>query len=59
VLLKVFDATGRLVATLIDKNILAGEHTVTFDASGIASGTYFVSLQAGDYRASKKMTVVK
>ena len=46
--LQVFDVTGRVVATLATGQRTAGEHTETFDASGLASGFYIVQLRAGD-----------
>jgi len=57
--LKVFDAMGRLVSTLIDKHMDAGEHILTFDGSSLASGNYFVSLKADGVRLSRKMALVK
>jgi endo-1,4-beta-xylanase len=47
VTLKVFDVTGRLVATLVSSLQVAGEHEVLFDASGLASGVYLYRLSAG------------
>ncbi|MBS1262698.1 MAG: hypothetical protein MAG453_02060 [Calditrichaeota bacterium] len=38
----VFDVTGRRVATLADGLYPAGRHTLTFDASALASGLYFI-----------------
>jgi len=57
--LSIYDATGRLVKTLVDGNIEAGEHKLTFDGSALASGTYFLSMKADGYRSSKKMVLVK
>jgi hypothetical protein len=57
--LKVYDTTGRLVATLVDGQQEAGIHEVTFDGSKLASGVYIYSLTAGDYRAAGKMVLLK
>ena len=57
--LNIYDVTGRLVKTLVDGHVTAGEYKVSFDGSSLASGTYFVSLKAGDYQVSKKMTLIK
>jgi hypothetical protein len=57
--LQVFDVLGRRVATLVDDAREAGSYSVTFDASGLASGTYIYRLTAGEFRAVKKMMVVR
>ncbi|WP_185957136.1 T9SS type A sorting domain-containing protein [Gracilimonas mengyeensis] len=57
--LKVFDMLGREVATLVNEVKASGEHMISFDASGLTSGTYFYRLSAGDFTNVKKMTVLK
>ncbi len=58
--LKVFDALGQEVLTLIDgQSMKAGSYNVRFNASGLASGTYIYRLKAGDYVSSKKMILLK
>jgi len=60
VTLKVFDIRGREVTTLVNKNEIAGRHTVTFDASEFASGVYFYQLTTNDNQALvKKMMLIK
>jgi len=59
VTLKVYDVLGREVATLINKELNAGRHELTFDASGINSGVYFYQLKTGNYVQVKKMTLIK
>ena len=41
--LVVHDMLGRTVATLVDGTLDAGVRTIQFDASGLASGTYFAT----------------
>jgi len=41
VTLKLYDLTGREVATLVDQFQTAGEFTVTFNAAGLSTGIYF------------------
>lgn len=48
--LSIFDALGRHVRTLVDRVVAPGRHDVTFDATGLSSGTYFYRLQAADGR---------
>jgi hypothetical protein len=57
--LKVYDTAGRLVTTLVDGWRQAGEHEVTFDGSGLASGVYVYALQTDGYRSCGKMTLLK
>lgn len=62
--LDVFNITGQRVMTLLDTDMPAGQHVVTWDgedASGnpVASGVYLYRLQAGAFRESKKMVLMK
>ncbi len=57
--LRVFDVTGRLVATLIDESLAAGVHRANFDAARLASGVYFYRLEAAKYSMTRKMVVLK
>ncbi|MCC6475607.1 T9SS type A sorting domain-containing protein [bacterium] len=59
VTLKVFDMTGREVATLLNGYQNAGSHSVAFDGSSLASGTYLYTLKAGDFQLSRTMVLVK
>ncbi|RMF68223.1 MAG: T9SS C-terminal target domain-containing protein [Calditrichaeota bacterium] len=57
--LKVYDVTGREVATLVKGKVTAGEHEVTWDAADLASGLYIYRLRAGQFRASRKLLLLK
>jgi hypothetical protein len=57
--LKVYDISGSLVSTLVDGWRKAGTHQVAFDGSKLASGLYFVRMQAGNFTAVRKMALVK
>ena len=59
VLLEVYDLAGRRVATLVNQNQQSGAYIVPFDGSGLASGVYFVRLQAGSYINIQKLTLIK
>ncbi len=62
---KVYDVSGRLVKTLINDQLLPqGVHEITWDGTSssgaaVASGTYLYSLEYGNFRQSKTMTLVK
>jgi hypothetical protein len=57
--LKIYDVMGREVAELVNGRQLAGVYNVNFDASSLASGTYFYKLTAGDFVSVKKMVLLK
>ncbi|HEX7343567.1 MAG TPA: T9SS type A sorting domain-containing protein, partial [bacterium] len=57
--LSVYNVTGREVATLVNGWRDAGNHEVTFDATGLASGLYVYQLTAGDFHAIGKMMLLK
>ena len=59
VTLSVYDPLGRRVATLVEGEEQAGEHSVWFDAGRLASGVYFYRLQAGAYVRTLRLVVVK
>ena len=47
VVLRIHDALGREVTTLVDRVLEAGSHAFTFEAPGLPAGVYFVRLQSG------------
>jgi hypothetical protein len=57
--LTVYDMLGREVAVLVNGSMPAGAHSVTFDASGLSSGTYIYRLEAGGQVLTRRMTLVK
>jgi len=57
--LKVFDLLGREVATVLNRQMEAGLHTVSWSAEGLASGLYTYTLNAGSYSETKKLLFLK
>lgn len=57
--LAVYDMLGRQVAVLLNEVRTAGQHTVPFNAAGLASGTYTYRLTAGDRVLTKRMLLVR
>jgi len=60
----VYDLTGRLVRELCAEPWPAGRHSVVWDGrdragEAVGSGIYLLSLQAGEYRATRKITLLK
>jgi len=59
VTLKIYDLSGRTVATLLDRPLEAGIHTAAFNAEDIASGIYLAVLDWGDQRANQRLMLLK
>lgn len=72
--LNIYDALGRRIKTLVNENLNPGTYEAEFDASGLASGMYFYSLEAVDpssyasqpfgslrvtFKETKKMVLIK
>jgi Secretion system C-terminal sorting domain len=57
--LKVFNVLGQEVASLLNENMKPGRHTVTFDASRLATGVYLYRITAGSFVSTKKMLLLK
>jgi photosystem II stability/assembly factor-like uncharacterized protein len=53
------DLLGRESAVLLNEYKNAGNYSVRFDASNLASGVYFYKLETEDFTAVKKMLLVK
>jgi hypothetical protein len=59
VTLKVYNALGQEVATLVNGYKTAQKYNVTFDASRLASGVYIYTLKSDNFTQSKKMILMK
>ncbi|MBS1494106.1 MAG: T9SS type A sorting domain-containing protein [Bacteroidetes bacterium] len=57
--MNVYNTEGKLIQTLVNKVLPAGEYEYTFDAAALNSGVYFVTIQANGFTDSKKMVLVK
>jgi len=62
--IQVFDCLGRIVHTLIDKEVEAGYHEVKWDGSNkfgnkLSNSVYFYRIQAGKFTATKKMILLR
>lgn len=59
VTMKLYDVTGREMATIVNNYFDAGRYTVTIDASSLASGVYLYRLEAGNFIDSKKLVLLR
>jgi hypothetical protein len=57
--LSIYNLLGEKIATVVNDFKAPGSYSVSFDASGFTSGTYFYHLQSGQQMLTKKMTIVK
>ncbi len=59
VTLKVFNSIGQEVATLLNREVAAGNHQVDFNANTLSSGIYFYQISSANFTATKKMILIK
>ena len=62
--LSVYNVLGQQVNTLVDRDMSAGNHTITWDGRGddgssVASGVYFYRLKTAAFSETKKMMMLK
>ncbi|MBR58360.1 MAG: hypothetical protein CMH54_10105 [Myxococcales bacterium] len=62
--LKVYDMAGQMVRHLVDQHQVAGSHQVVWDGldkagAPTANGVYIYELRAGEFRALRKMLLLK
>ena len=57
--LKLYDITGRFVQEIINEYKSTGEHKISFDASNLSSGTYFILGKLGKTISTQKITLIK
>jgi hypothetical protein len=55
---KIYDAGGRLVRTLVDEETTAGRHRVIWDVKGVSPGLYMAILEVGRERETRKVTLL-
>ncbi|MFI5251354.1 MAG: SdrD B-like domain-containing protein [Bacteroidota bacterium] len=57
--LRIFNVLGQEVSTLVNDWQLASTYSVTLDASKLASGVYYYSLETKEFTSSKKMMLIR
>ena len=57
--LKIYDVLGRVVSTLVDEHLSAGQYSYQFNARNLASGVYFYRLTTGGFSSVKKLNLLK
>ena len=56
---RIYDAAGRMVATLVQGDQTAGFHEVSWNTGSLASGVYFVRMQAGTVMRTMRLSVIR
>ncbi len=59
VTLKVYNAIGQELTTLVSEELIPGKYKYTWDATGFASGIYYYKIEAGVYVKTKKLLLLK
>lgn len=57
--IELFNSIGEKVKTLVNEVKPAGNYSVDFNASGLASGIYLYRITAGNFVQTRKMTLMK
>lgn len=57
--LKIFDAVGRELETVISGELERGRHTILWNAKGLSSGLYYYRIQAGNFTGTKKLVILR
>ncbi len=59
VVLKIYNALGQEVTTLVNRNMPTGSYKYQFNADNLPSGIYIYRLQAGSFNSVRKMVLLK
>ncbi|MFA5032804.1 MAG: T9SS type A sorting domain-containing protein [bacterium] len=57
--LSFYDITGSCVKTLVNELKPAGTYSILLNSNGLKTGVYFCKMQAGDFKATTKLTLLK
>jgi len=59
VTIKVYNASGQEIATLVNNQVPVGNYKLEWNAAGVSSGIYFYTIKAGDFSQTMKMILMK
>jgi len=57
--ISVYNLLGQEVALIVNEFKEAGQHNVSFDASGLTSSAYFYTIETPEFRQTRKMLLAK
>jgi hypothetical protein len=55
----IYNVLGSVVQTLVNKELIAGEYKVEFNAESLSSGVYFYSIKTSEFSKTRKMILLK
>lgn len=59
VTIKVYDILGKEVATLVNEYKTSGAYSVKFNGDNLASGIYLYKIEAGEFKETKKLLLIR
>jgi hypothetical protein len=59
VIIEIYDILGRKIEVLLQESKEAGQHRLIWRADNRPSGVYFYHIQAGEYKATNRMVLLK
>lgn len=57
--LTLYDILGKEIATIVNEERAAGDYTVEFNAGKLSSGIYFYQLEAGGFKQTRRMILMR
>ncbi|MBK8553198.1 MAG: T9SS type A sorting domain-containing protein [Ignavibacteria bacterium] len=58
-ILKVYNTLGNEVVTLVNEKQNPGSYEVEFNGHNLSSGIYFYKFEAGDFKETRRMILLK
>ncbi len=59
VTIKLYNILGQEIRTLVKEEKYAGEYSIKFNGSDLASGVYLYRIEAGTFTTTKKIVLLK
>lgn len=57
--LRIYDALGKEVAELFNKNLTPGTYSIRFNAEQLSTGIYYYTVRSGQFTSTKRMALIK
>lgn len=55
--LRIYDLTGKMIKSLVDAELAAGEYQIVFDARGLKAGIYYCRFQLNKFFETRKLII--